>query len=369
GNEDSDQLALLAKLALSKHDNRPLPSSLRFDTGSKFGAPNEDEVDSKNRNKKDDHSVQFNSQLSIVRCPSVIISSPRIISGPGTATTASSLLSSHNRTYLLSSNRSGQNVPLHVQRIGQPGASHILLRPQTAFISNVSGRRLTPFTSNINIRCICGFTHDDGCLVQCDTCKIWQHGECVTAYPSTPLPSIYFCELCNPRTLRVAEAISLQRRKLNVSGSNSSSFICPKGPSLPSFRQPNGQYRPGTNSSSSLPAASRILVASAGTPGSARSGSVQVRLTAQPLASASEGLLRQRKPTNNQTTEYAFFASQTAHGIQGHYYRLGLDRHSSLRHVASRAIGISGASLTAPQSRTSKRKQDLYNCVAARESF
>ncbi|VEL08513.1 unnamed protein product, partial [Protopolystoma xenopodis] len=43
GNEDSDQLALLAKLALSKHDNRPLPSSLRFETGSKFGAPNEDE--------------------------------------------------------------------------------------------------------------------------------------------------------------------------------------------------------------------------------------------------------------------------------------------------------------------------------------
>ena len=28
-------------------------------------------------------------------------------------------------------------------------------------------------------RCICGFTHDDGYMICCDGCLVWQHVECM----------------------------------------------------------------------------------------------------------------------------------------------------------------------------------------------
>ncbi|XP_072385367.1 uncharacterized protein upSET isoform X3 [Diabrotica undecimpunctata] len=45
-------------------------------------------------------------------------------------------------------------------------------------------------------RCICGFLHDDGYMVECDKCKVWQHVQCVVK--NRQVPDEYLCEECDP---------------------------------------------------------------------------------------------------------------------------------------------------------------------------
>ncbi|XP_066157225.1 microtubule-associated protein 1B isoform X1 [Euwallacea fornicatus] len=45
-------------------------------------------------------------------------------------------------------------------------------------------------------RCICGFLHDDGYMVECDKCKVWQHVQCVVK--NRQIPDEYLCEVCDP---------------------------------------------------------------------------------------------------------------------------------------------------------------------------
>ncbi|CAH0554751.1 unnamed protein product [Brassicogethes aeneus] len=45
-------------------------------------------------------------------------------------------------------------------------------------------------------RCICGFLHDDGYMVECDRCKVWQHVQCVVK--NKQVPDEYLCEVCDP---------------------------------------------------------------------------------------------------------------------------------------------------------------------------
>ncbi|VEN41544.1 unnamed protein product [Callosobruchus maculatus] len=46
------------------------------------------------------------------------------------------------------------------------------------------------------IRCICGIPRDEGLMIQCERCLVWQHCECVKADVSAPS---YHCEVCVPR--------------------------------------------------------------------------------------------------------------------------------------------------------------------------
>ncbi|XP_043260523.1 histone-lysine N-methyltransferase ash1 isoform X2 [Colletes gigas] len=46
------------------------------------------------------------------------------------------------------------------------------------------------------IRCICGLHRDEGLMIQCERCLVWQHCDCVKA--DTSLES-YLCERCQPR--------------------------------------------------------------------------------------------------------------------------------------------------------------------------
>ena len=48
------------------------------------------------------------------------------------------------------------------------------------------------------IQCICGMFLEEGVMVQCSTCKCWQHVDCVHA--DTNLAD-YYCEKCEPRTV------------------------------------------------------------------------------------------------------------------------------------------------------------------------
>ena len=45
-------------------------------------------------------------------------------------------------------------------------------------------------------RCICGFLHDDGYMIECDQCKVWQHVRCVVR--TKKVPDDYLCEVCDP---------------------------------------------------------------------------------------------------------------------------------------------------------------------------
>ncbi|GLV31179.1 absent small or homeotic discs 1 [Carabus blaptoides fortunei] len=48
------------------------------------------------------------------------------------------------------------------------------------------------------IRCICGLYRDEGLMIQCERCLVWQHCECVRADPAA---ASYHCERCVPRVV------------------------------------------------------------------------------------------------------------------------------------------------------------------------
>jgi len=61
-------------------------------------------------------------------------------------------------------------------------------------------------------RCICDFQHDDGYMICCDRCGVWQHLICMGVDKSN-IPEVYLCELCNPRLVDKRRAIRLQTQR------------------------------------------------------------------------------------------------------------------------------------------------------------
>eukprot|EP00126_Sphaerothecum_destruens_P012462 Sdes_comp21361_c0_seq1m20000 len=62
-------------------------------------------------------------------------------------------------------------------------------------------------------RCVCGFSHDDGFMICCDKCSVWQHIECTDVNPRN-VPESFFCEICVPRPVNVDRAIAIQKKKI-----------------------------------------------------------------------------------------------------------------------------------------------------------
>lgn len=62
-------------------------------------------------------------------------------------------------------------------------------------------------------RCICGFLHDDGFMVQCDKCLVWQHCDCMEL-TSSNMPDQYYCEECSERKVDRLKAIDIQIKKI-----------------------------------------------------------------------------------------------------------------------------------------------------------
>lgn len=100
-------------------------------------------------------------------------------------------------------------------------------------------------------RCVCGHqeyqggdddqTESDGLFIQCDLCKVWQHGFCVGITNETT-PDNYYCEICKPE---------LHREGLNKSGLKTSIYLPAQEeptPSKPSAKETNQKRRTTMNS-------------------------------------------------------------------------------------------------------------------------
>ena len=73
------------------------------------------------------------------------------------------------------------------------------------------------------IKCVCGFKHDDGSSVFCESCKTWQHTECYYWIPELGRPKskeeleriTHLCMDCHQRPLDIQAAITRQKTKLS----------------------------------------------------------------------------------------------------------------------------------------------------------
>ncbi|XP_037778137.1 uncharacterized protein LOC119574930 isoform X4 [Penaeus monodon] len=61
-------------------------------------------------------------------------------------------------------------------------------------------------------RCVCDFAHDDGYMIQCDRCFVWQHVDCMEIDRKN-IPDEYLCEACEPRMIDRFKARALQIRR------------------------------------------------------------------------------------------------------------------------------------------------------------
>ncbi|EGG23328.1 PHD zinc finger-containing protein [Cavenderia fasciculata] len=51
------------------------------------------------------------------------------------------------------------------------------------------------------IRCICTNNIDQGLMIQCEKCDVWQHAICFGIQKENSVPKHYYCELCVPRLI------------------------------------------------------------------------------------------------------------------------------------------------------------------------
>ena len=64
------------------------------------------------------------------------------------------------------------------------------------------------------IKCVCGYTGDDGNIVLCDRCETWQHIECYYhGEPGLNMNGPHFCIDCEPRPLDAKGATERQEAR------------------------------------------------------------------------------------------------------------------------------------------------------------
>lgn len=131
-----------------------------------------------------------------------------------------------------------------------PPLAPIVAPSQTAvptFLSSVSlpelslKRQETAEEEPYTIKCICGFSDDDGNTIYCETCDTWQHIECF--YPENVQDALredfaHSCADCKPRPLDARAAHERQKaRILSLASEEETSERKPKRPPSKSHRK------------------------------------------------------------------------------------------------------------------------------------
>jgi hypothetical protein len=119
------------------------------------------------------------------------------------------------------------NVKQQLLKVPEPQFSMILqgymgnLRRQNEMQNSAFPPLLPPVEATIDekgsstIKCICGYSDDDGNTVLCETCDTWQHIVCY--YESTQhVPDIHECADCFPRVIDLKSAFEKQRFRRKV---------------------------------------------------------------------------------------------------------------------------------------------------------
>ncbi|VDN08974.1 unnamed protein product [Dibothriocephalus latus] len=217
-----NQLALLAKLALAKHDS---PESSHVDCLGDFDSPVDNLCISDSLVERSSGTTKSSGvpHVTIIKQPYVSPTNGHQVANqfqPHLPGTTCKVTPTNGRAILLAPTRSSLATSVQIHRVTSVAPQPVLLRTDMPPIS-VDGNSVQnpPAAVPAQFRCICGFTHDDGCLVQCTSCRILQHAECMTP-PGTILPKPYFCESCQPRPVMPTEAANLQRKKLAAAGIN-----------------------------------------------------------------------------------------------------------------------------------------------------
>ncbi|KAF9363521.1 hypothetical protein BGX34_003918, partial [Mortierella sp. NVP85] len=72
-------------------------------------------------------------------------------------------------------------------------------------------------------RCVCNQQHHEGVMIQCETCKVWQHCPCVGLGNGEVTPDKYYCDSCRPEnhpySVQDGQPISNSKRAQQVSPS------------------------------------------------------------------------------------------------------------------------------------------------------
>ncbi|KAG9002512.1 Plasma membrane sulfite pump involved in sulfite metabolism, partial [Tulasnella sp. 427] len=69
-------------------------------------------------------------------------------------------------------------------------------------------------------RCVCGSQDEElGMMIQCEICKVWQHGMCVGIHSEALAPDTYYCEQCRPDMH--ADLLASRQTAQNISNSSS----------------------------------------------------------------------------------------------------------------------------------------------------
>lgn len=90
-----------------------------------------------------------------------------------------------------------------------------LKRKSSAQNNNPPKERSTqqPVAESDSIRCICGYSDDDGFSVACDICSRWVHGACFSMYNDREVPDKWRCWVCEPRRVDRERAVRIQSQR------------------------------------------------------------------------------------------------------------------------------------------------------------
>ncbi|XP_025831062.1 inactive histone-lysine N-methyltransferase 2E isoform X2 [Agrilus planipennis] len=149
---------------------------------------------------------------------------------PGSGTRGRSSLASSNSTSVMSTSSStlvpsmSSSGPLQDDDVASDISCGSERRPETEGEETDTAPEAEAVTSNdvdhygdyVN-RCVCGYDHDDGYMIECDRCKVWQHVRCVVK--TKKVPEDFLCEICDStKVVDRAKAQLLQQQYLKDRG-------------------------------------------------------------------------------------------------------------------------------------------------------